>query len=110
MSTEIKANLNDKSVVRFWGGDERGAMLQVTGGDGYVQFNLIETVEVVKVFSDFIAQEAKRRQELLKKKVKEMQELEKTVWEEIANLDKALCNIDLLAITIALIDKFAPRV
>lgn len=110
MSTEIKANLNNKIVIRFWGGDERGAMLQVTGNDGYVQFELKEAVEIVKVFSDFATQEAKRRQELLKKKVKEMQGLEKTIWEEVANLDKELLDIDARKIAIILVDKYAPKV
>jgi hypothetical protein len=60
MGTEIKTNLKDKTVTRFWGGDKRGAMLQVTGDDGFVQFELGEVVEIIQVFSTFASEEAKR--------------------------------------------------
>lgn len=51
MSTEIK-KIDDKTVTRFWGGDERGAMLQVTGDNGYVQFTLRDAAEIIKRMTD----------------------------------------------------------
>jgi|GEM_PF-6688545 len=110
MSTEIKATLKHKTVVRFWGGDKHGAMLQVTGDDGYVQFDLAEAVEIIQVFSAFASEEAKRRQELLRKKVEETKELEKTVWAEIATLEKELFDIDIKLTGISYIDTYAPKV
>lgn len=51
MSTDLL--VNDRIVVtRFWGGEKQGTCVQLTGRDGFVQFNMEELNEVINVLKE----------------------------------------------------------
>lgn len=109
MSTEIGITKNN-SFTSFWGGNENGKMVQVTGKDGYVEFTMLEAVDAVNILVDFIKEEATRRQELLKKEVEKHKEMEKTIFKEIADFDDSLFALTTKKIALDWVNTYCPQI
>lgn len=107
MSTEIGITKNN-SFTSFWGGNEHGKMVQITGKNGYVEFTMIEAVDAINILVDFIKDEAVRRQQLLKEEVKKHKEMEKTVFSEVAELARDLVGLTAKSIALKYVDTFCP--
>ena len=111
MSTEITTDMTDHTMVTFWGGDERGVMVQVTadrGPEGYVTLTFTEAAALANALRGFVMDEAKRRQELLKDAVAEARIQERTIFNEVMELSMATISPPLMAVE--LIDALCPRV
>lgn len=86
MSPEIDKELENFTLTRFWGGDNRGACIQITGKDGHVQLTMEDSAFLAKHLVDFIKDECRRRQDLLKDRIRSLKIDEKTVFNEISEL------------------------
>lgn len=101
MGTELKTNMTEHTLKRFWGGNDRGACLIISAAglikvkgtvedqmqvEGYIQLTMEEAAALRNDLGKFIIQEAKRRQALLKEKLEELKIEEKAVFHEVADL------------------------
>lgn len=87
MSTEIELESKDIHMVQFWGGNEKGSCIQLTGEHGYVQLGLAEAAEIAYELSMFVKSESIRRQKLLKQQIADLKTTEKSVFHEIAEMN-----------------------
>lgn len=123
MSIEI-AELENHNLTSFWGGDNRGGMLQITTSEpmvvkdtlldqlqvpGFIHLTMEDASELVPQLIDFITLEAKRRQELLQKQMKELKIQEKTVFDEVCDLEFG-SDPDIFTVKTKMISKFCPKV
>jgi len=65
----------DLDVTRYWGGDDVGLCIQITGeqeegGYGYVQLSANDIVALLPMFKDIITAEIERRKALLEEYLK----------------------------------------
>lgn len=107
MSTQLQTRMRQHTAVEFWGGDARGACLQVTGAEGYVQFTMEEAAALAEVLGAFIRGEAQRRQQLLREELDALRMAERTVWQEVAELPGELFEVPRVAVD--LVSKFCPK-
>ena len=110
MSTEVKTEMKDHKMITYWGGDERGVMVQVTAErepEGYVKLTFTEAAALANALRDYVLEEAKRRQKLLKDSITELKIAEKTIFHEISELSMATISPPLLAVD--LIDTLCPK-
>ena len=87
MSTEIELESKDIHMVQFWGGNEKGSCIQLTGEHGYVQLGLAEAAEIAYELSMYVKAESVRRQRLLKQQIADLKSAEKNVFNEIADMN-----------------------
>lgn len=97
MSTQIKTNMKDHYITRFWGGDDRGICLQISSAKyklcktareqiqepGFIHLTMIEAAFLATVLADFVSSEAKRRKLILLNPIDGMKNMEKTVFGEV---------------------------
>lgn len=114
MSTEIKTDLKEHTIIKFWGGDTRGTCLQITAttprhertGESYVQLSMQEAALLCNDLNKFVVEEAKRRQKLLKKQLAKTILEEKTVFNEVMELSETIFEAPKLGVL--LVDTFCP--
>jgi hypothetical protein len=130
MSTEVKTDMIDHTLVTFWGGDERGVMAQVTTSkpvpqppkelwnnpaecykfdlqqEGFIQLTLSEAAALCNSLNDYVVEECRRRQDLLQKQIDELRMAQKNVFTEVASLTPDLFKVSQLSTQI--VDKFCP--
>ena len=123
MSTTIKTTMRDHTAKRFWGGDDRGNCLQITASsplrihesvgdqlqeEGFVQLTMEEAAELCSTLGEFITEEAKRRQALLRDELEHMKLAERTVFHETAEFTDDF--MDVPKIVVAMVSRFCPIV
>lgn len=125
MSSVIK-EMKRHTIVRYWGGDDNGAMVQITAqfphknvrGDvvkeqdweGMIRLTMAEAVEVIQTLSAFVSEEARRRHQLLVFEMEKHKELEKTVFSEVSNFNEWMLRIDAPSTALGMVDKVCPIV
>jgi len=108
MSTDIETKMKHHEATEFWGGDEKGKMLQITDAESnrYIQVDLSEATALANALSEFVTRECERRQGLLRKQIGALKIAEKTVYEEVANLPRSMFDVQELAVL--MVEKFCP--
>jgi hypothetical protein len=122
MSTELKTKMTEHTVVRFWGGDDRGVCLQVTASaplkvrdsiadqlqeEGFIHLTMEESAALCNDLGAFVKAEAVRRQGLLKEQIEQAKLDMKTVLHEVAELPDDLMAGPALAVD--MVSKFCPK-
>lgn len=119
MGTEIETEMSTHSIKEYWGGDDKGVMVQVTANyplpvdfdssqhENFIQLDLIEASKLCKSLNDFIVGECKRRQGLLEDQLKNLRFDNQTVFHEVLSLDESLFKVS--NISVDLIDKLCPK-
>jgi len=110
MSKDIETDMTKHKATKFWGGSDKGDCIQITSNnidEGYIQLTMEEAVSLVNCLIEFIKNEAVRRQELLKLKIKELKNREKLIVNEIAELDEKYFTIKKVALD--LVSRFCPK-
>jgi len=108
MSTQLATKMKDHIAGTFWGGDDKGTMIQITAVNGpYLQFTLSESAALVNTLSEFITCECERRQGLLKQQIEDLKMDSKTVFAEIANLPRSLLEVP--TISVQMVEQFCPK-
>jgi len=123
MSKEIETKLKEHDVIEYWGGVDRGKMLQVSykntrikgsiieqlNEPGFILLDMEEAVELMNVLGNFIYSEASRRQGLLKKRLEEIVYQERTILHEISELSSSLIKFPSISASLELISKVCPK-
>lgn len=109
MSAEIKTEMKEHVLTKFWGGDDRGFCVQVADKSGlhHIQLTMEEAAALCNALHKFIKEEALRRQKLLKDYIAELKEAERTVFREVADLPDNLMDVPYLAVQ--LISAYCPK-
>ena len=121
--TEIETKMKHHTVTLFWGGDTKGAAIQITASgkfnlresiadqiqeEGFIVLTMEEACALCNDLLKFINDEAKRRQALLKDQVQKAKALERTVFGEIASLP--ISDFAVAAVAVDMVSKFCPKV
>lgn len=108
MSTQLETKLKDHVAIMYYGGDDKGLMIQITKVDGgYLQFTLSEAAALANTLSEFITYECERRQGLLKQQIADLKIASKTVFDEVANLPRSLLEVP--TISVQMVEQFCPK-
>lgn len=91
MGTDLITTMTDHTAKTFWGGDDRGVCVQITkqkadNDQEYIQLTMEEAAALTATLHKFIADEAVRRQTLLREQLVIWNRQEKTVFSEVASL------------------------
>lgn len=113
MSTEVKTNLRNHSVVTFWGGNERGVCVQITAKnraseEAFVRLDILDVAELLQVLQQFALQEATRRQALLRDLIKQLQLEQRSVFSEIAELNLSGYGLTGAQVALNLVHAYCP--
>lgn len=123
MSKEIETKLKEHDVIEYWGGKDRGVMLNIAYKNakikesildqlqepGFILLDMEEAAELMNVLGDFIYREALRRKGLLRMKLEEIAFKEKTVLHEISDLSSALTQFPVVSTALEFISKVCPK-
>lgn len=109
MSNQVPTDMVSHNLVKFWGGDERGFVVQVisnqlpvpsvsdktlsTKADGFVTLTMEEACALCNNLGEFIIEECKRRQALLDVKIKDLGIDHDAVLKQVSMLDPALFRV-----------------
>lgn len=85
MSTEL-GSINGTHLTRFYGGDDRGVSIQLTGENGYVQFNASEIVALIPELRAILDMELQRQKNLCEQAIKDNKELMKTIVKDMVEV------------------------
>jgi len=85
MSTEL-GSINGTHLTRFYGGDDRGVSIQLTGENGYVQFNAPEIVALMPELKAILDMELQRKKNLCEQAIKDNKELMKTIVKDMVEV------------------------
>ena len=121
MPVDIGSKMVDHTLVKFWGGDDKGFCLQVTASEmdvrdtvakqlqeeGFIQLTMEEANALRNALGVFISEEAKRRQALLRRDLERLKLVEKSVFNEIATLPDEL--FDTLEMSTSLVATCCPK-
>jgi hypothetical protein len=122
MSSELETKMAGHTVVKFWGGDNRGVCLQITANPIkiaedvlhqlqnplFIQLTMEEGAALLDSLSEFVKEEALRRQALLKEEIADLKVFERTIFKEIADLQPNFYEVYKLKIDY--VSKFCPKV
>lgn len=84
---------DDLTVTQFWGGDDQGICVQLTGYmpdkdmSGYVQMNAGEIIALLPVLKDVVNAELTRKREEAARAIEENKELLKSIVEDIRDVN-----------------------
>ena len=122
MSTELATKMTAHSINQYWGGDDRGVMVQVTTAkalvvsptvvkqlqqEGFVKLTMEEAVSLCSDLGQFIKREAVRRQGLLREDIERTKIVERTVFHEVCELPA-----DMMAgpeLAVEMVSRFCPK-
>ena len=108
MSTDIETKMKNHEATEFWGGEDKGKMLQITdaASNRYIQVDLSEASALANALSEFVARECERRQGLLRRQIGALKIAEKSVIEEVASLPRSMFEVP--SIAVLMVEKFCP--
>jgi len=123
MSKEIETKLKEHDVIEYWGGKDRGVMLNIAYKNakikesildqlqepGFILLDMEEASALMSVLGDFIYREALRRQGLLRMKLEEIASKEKTVLHEISELSSSMIQFPTVSTALEFISKVCPK-
>jgi hypothetical protein len=122
MSVDIDSKMADHTLVKFWGGVDKGFCLQITASEmdvrdtvaeqlqeeGFIQLTMEEANALRNALGVFIREEAKRRQALLRRDLEGLKLVEKSVFNEIATLPDEF--FDTFEMATSLVAAYCPKI
>jgi len=120
MSTELKTIENtgvkgvDLTITRFWGGNKRGGMVQLTQGlgglfigrvddPGFIQLTVKDAYHVIVELTNWVKSVASDQAKALQVEINEKKELKKTILQEAVDCEKFIDNLEVIEIPLRLL-------
>ena len=96
MSTTLGVINGEIGVCRFWGGEDRGVCVQLTGDNGYVQMTVSEIIAALPMLKEVIDAEMGRRLKECEKAIEETEALKNSIVSDMKKSAEMAINLKIL--------------